>query len=53
MLRQELRERCEQRMLLRADQGQNLPLGNESWMSTERELIAAERALARLPFADG
>ena len=53
LLRQELRERCEQLMLLLADQVQNLPLGNESWMSTERELIAAERALARLPFADG
>ncbi|QNI41927.1 hypothetical protein [Synechococcus sp. A15-28] len=53
MLRQELRERCEQLMLLLADQVQNLPLGNESWMSTERELLAAERALARLPLADG
>ena len=52
MLRQELRERCEQLMLLLADQVQNLPLGNESWMSTERELVAAERALARLPLAD-
>ena len=38
MLRQELRERCEQLMLLLADQVQNLPLGNESWMNTEREL---------------
>ena len=53
MLHQELRERCEQLMLLLADQVQNLPLGNESWMNTERELVAAERALARLPFADG
>ena len=53
VLRQELRERCEQLMLLLADQVQNLPLGNESWMSTERELVAAERALARLPFVDG
>ena len=40
-------------MLLLADQVQNLPLGNESWMSTERELVAAERALARLPLVDG
>ncbi len=40
-------------MLLLADQVQNLPLGNESWMSIERELVAAERALARLPLADG
>tara|TARA_A100001011_G_scaffold229866_1_gene238006 strand:+ start:219 stop:413 length:195 start_codon:yes stop_codon:yes gene_type:complete len=53
VLRQELRERCEQLMLLLADQVQNLPLGNESWMSIERELVAAERALARLPLADG
>ena len=53
VLRQELRERCEQLMLLLADQVQNLPLGNESWMKTERELVAAERALARLPLADG
>lgn len=52
VLRQELRERCEL-MLLLADQVQNLPLGNESWMSTERELVAAERALARLPLVDG
>ena len=52
MLRQELQERCEQLMLLLADQVQNLPLGNESWMNTERELVAAERALARLPLAD-
>ena len=53
LLRQELRERCEQLMLLLSDQVQNLPLGNESWMNTERELVAAERALARLPLADG
>ena len=53
VLRQELRERCEQLMLLLADQVQNLPLGNESWMKTERELVAAERALARLPLVDG
>ena len=53
LLRQELRERCEQLMLLLADQVQNLPFGNESWMNTERELVAAERALARLPLADG
>jgi hypothetical protein len=53
VLRQELLKRCEQLMLLLADQVQNLPLGNESWISTERELVAAERALARLPLADG
>ena len=35
------------------DRVQNLPLGNESWMNTERELVVAERALARLPLADG
>ena len=53
MLRQELRERCEQLMLLLADQVQNVPLGNESWMKTARGRVAAERALARLPLADG
>ena len=53
VLRQELRERCEQLILVLAGQVQNLPLGNESWMSTERELVAAERALARLPLVDG
>ena len=53
MLRQELRERCEQLMLLLADQVPNRRLGDESWVSTERELVATERALARLPLADG
>ena len=53
LLRQELRERCEQLMLLLADQVQTPPLGNERWMRTERELVAAERALARLPLVDG
>ena len=53
VLRQELRERCEQLMLRLADQLQSRPLGNERWRKTERELVAAERALARLPLADG
>ncbi|MEC8096358.1 hypothetical protein [Synechococcus sp. A15-60] len=31
-----------------ADQVATLPLGNERWLQTERELAAAEQALARL-----
>jgi len=31
-----------------ADQVSSLPLGNERWLHTERELVAAEQALARL-----
>ena len=52
MLRRTLQQRCEQLMLLLADQVQNLPIGNESWQDTERELQGAERALAQLPLVD-
>ncbi|MDA0258067.1 MAG: hypothetical protein O2972_05190 [Cyanobacteria bacterium] len=52
MLRQVLRDRCEQLMQRLADQVQNLPDGNESWLSTERELVDVEQALARLSFVD-
>ena len=53
MIRRTLQQRCEQLMLLLADQVQNLPIGNESWQDTERELQAVEQALAQLPLADG
>ena len=53
MMRRTLQQRCEQLMLLLADQVQNLPIGNESWQDTERELQAVEQALAQLPLADG
>ena len=50
MLRHDLlQQRFEQ---LRRDclgQVQTLPLGNDSWLDTERELLAVERALARMP----
>ena len=52
MLRQTLQRRCDQLMLLLADQVQNLPEGNESWLRTERELVAVERALARMPLVE-
>ena len=31
-----------------AEQVATLPLGNERWLQTERELVAAEQALDRL-----
>jgi len=43
-----LMERCEQLQLTLSEQIEKLPLGNESWLQTERELTAAERALDRL-----
>jgi hypothetical protein len=43
-----LRGRREQLLLHLADQVDRLPQGNESWLQTERELMAAERALQRL-----
>ena len=52
MLRQVLKDRCEMLMQRLADQVQNLPDGNESWLSTERALVAVEQALARLSFVD-
>ena len=39
------RERLQERL---AEQIHSLPVGNESWQQTERELIAAERALHQL-----
>ena len=41
-------ERCQLLQFELADQVATLPLGNECWLQTERELIAAEQALDRL-----
>ena len=41
--------RLEQLQLLLAEQVQTLPRGNESWLDTERELMAVEQALERIP----
>ncbi|QNI73724.1 hypothetical protein [Synechococcus sp. NOUM97013] len=43
-----LSERCQLLQFELADQVATLPLGNECWLQTERELIAAEQALDRL-----
>ena len=47
--RRGLLERLEQLQVLLAEQVQSLPHGNESWLDTERELMAVERALERIP----
>jgi len=46
-------ERLEQLQMLLSAQIETLPLGNESWLETERELVAVERALERIPSFDG
>ena len=43
-----LADRCEQLQLELSDQVASLPLGNERWLLTERELSAAEDALLSL-----
>jgi len=43
-----LAERCQQLQLELSDQVASLPFGNERWLVTERELLAAENALLRL-----
>ena len=48
-LRRGLMVRLEQLQLLLAEQVQTLPRGNESWLDTERELMAVEQALERIP----
>jgi len=47
-LRASLRRRLDQLRLKLAHQVETLPLGNESWLQTERELVAAEKALHTL-----
>ena len=44
--------RLEQLQMLLSAQIETLPLGNESWLETERELVAVERALERIPSFD-
>ena len=46
-------ERLQQLQTLLSAQIETLPLGNESWLETERELVAVERALERIPSFDG
>ena len=50
--RRGLLERLEQLQLLLSEQVQSLPNGNESWLDTERELMAIEQALERIPAID-
>ena len=47
-----LLERLERLQILLSVQIETLPLGNESWLDTERELVAIERALERIPAFD-
>lgn len=47
-LRTSLQCRLEQLRHTLALQVQTLPVGNEAWMQTERELVAAEQALRQL-----
>ena len=50
--RRGLLERLEQLQLLLSEQIQSLPSGNESWLDTEREMMAVEQALERIPAVD-
>ena len=52
MRRHGLLERLERLQVLLSVQIETLPLGNESWLDTERELVAIERALERIPAFD-
>lgn len=47
-----LLERLERLQVLLSVQIETLPLGNESWLDTERELVAIEGALERIPAFD-
>ena len=52
MRRHGLLERLERLQVLLSVQIETLPLGNESWLDTEREMVAVERALERIPAFD-
>lgn len=52
MRRHGLLERLERLQILLSVQIETLPLGNESWLDTERELVAIECALERIPAFD-
>jgi hypothetical protein len=52
MLRKTLQRRFEHLMTVLAVQVESLPVDNESWLETEREITAVEQALQRLPICD-
>ena len=52
MLRKTLQKRFEHLMTVLAEQVESLPVDNESWLETEREITAVEQALQRLPLCD-
>ena len=52
MLRKTLQRRFEHLITVLAEQVESLPMDNESWLETEREITAVERALQRLPLCD-
>ena len=52
MLRKTLQRRFEHLMTVLAEQVESLPMDNESWLETEREITAVERAFQRLPLCD-
>ena len=52
LLRQALKRRLEQLRHTLSHQVETLPVGNEAWMQTERELVAAEQALHQLSEGD-
>lgn len=47
-LRASLRRRLDRLRLKLSIQVETLPVGNESWLQTERELVAAEKAMHSL-----
>lgn len=47
-LRASLHRRLDQLRLKLSHQVETLPFGNETWLQTERELVAAEKALRSL-----
>ena len=52
MLRKTLKRRFEHLMTVLAEQVESLPIENESWLETEREITAIERALQSLALCD-
>jgi hypothetical protein len=52
MLRKTLQRRFEHLMTVLAEQMESLPIDNESWLETEREITTVERTLQRLLLSD-
>ena len=52
MLRKTLQRRFEHLMTVLAEQVESLPMDNESWLETEREITTVERTLQRLLLSD-